>query len=270
MGHDQTAVIAQLRDAIGVIEAKTDGQQLPPTLPARSQPKPRRAEPAVLKGWDVPDGDDWRDHVPARYVDGEHAFDRRLMDDLAAVGVRCYSINYFKATTAPQAIPVFVDWLTHLEERIPGKETHHRNVIRIRLIWNLHDRAAKGQQQVVDLMFDQIHHQPPLSGRVIDSALSTLAFVATAKHFDQITALLGELPDAPGRSWLVEYLGKVKTDEARDLAASYLDTPYTSAALRALIQMKATGVRDLVAPHLGSEHKEIRKYARRAMERLPF
>ena len=117
-------------------------------------------------------------------------------------------------------------------------------------------------------MLAQIRHQPPLSRGAQDSALSTLSFVATARHFDQIIELLAEPIDMAGRSWLVSYLGKVKTDEARDLAVGYLDSPYTAFALKALIQMKAAGVRDLVAPYVGSEHAEIRKYARRAMERL--
>ncbi|MGV0780542.1 HEAT repeat domain-containing protein [Mycolicibacterium sp. XJ775] len=266
MGADRQAIIAQLRDAIGAVESKSDGR--PPTLPPRPQPTPPRATPAVLKGWDVPDGDDWRDHLPARYVDGQHGFDHRLMEDLAAVGVRCYTIGHFKATTAPSAIPVFVDWLTHLEARIPGEETHHRNIIRIGLIWNLHDRAAQGKQHIVDLMLTQIRHQPPLTRGAQDAALSTLSFVATARHFAQIVELLAEPIDMAGRSWLVSYLGKVKTDEARALAVGYLDSPYTAFALKALIQMKAAGVRDLVAPYVGSEHAEVRKYARRAMERL--
>ena len=67
---------------------------------------------------------------------------------------------------------------------------------------------------------------------------------------------------------LVRYLGKVKTPEARDVVVQYLDTPSRGEAVRALVQMKATGVRRLIEPLAEDRHPPIRKIARTALEKL--
>lgn len=170
----------------------------------------------------------------------------------------------------PCAAPVLVDWLANLEERIPGPETPHREAIRSGLILGLSDPAVRGKQTVVDLLIAQIVHTPALAPGVAQSAAATLAKVATAKHFHQIAPLLAEPIDDIARFWLIQYLRKCKTTEARDIAVSYLGTPFTVAALVALVGMGARGVRPMVAPLVDHPQREVRQHAKRAMNRLPL
>lgn len=211
------------------------------------------------------------DDLPVRYVDGQRGFDRRIMEELAAVGVPCYTLGDLAngPRTIPQGIPIFVDWLADLEKRIPGPESEHRAIIRSGLIRNLIDPAARGNQQAIDLLIAQMRRQPPLPTRTQDWACLALRTIATGKNFDQIAGLLAELPVGSPTIPLVEYLGKVKTARSRDIAVKYLGGPTREAAIKALVQMKAPDVRHLIEPFLDDPHPPVRKQALRAMEKLP-
>ncbi|RBO91825.1 HEAT repeat domain-containing protein [Nocardia puris] len=216
-------------------------------------------------------GTAWMDDLPVRYVDGQRGFDRRIMEELAAVGVPCYTLGDLAngPRTIPQGIPIFVDWLADLEKRIPGPESEHRAIIRSGLIRNLIDPAARGNQQAIDLLIAQMRRQPPLPTRTQDWACLALRTIATGKNFDQIAGLLAELPVGSPTIPLVEYLGKVKTARSRDIAVKYLGGPTREAAIKALVQMKAPDVRHLIEPFLDDPHPPVRKQALRAMEKLP-
>ncbi|WP_110809606.1 HEAT repeat domain-containing protein [Mycolicibacterium porcinum] len=220
----------------------------------------------------MPEGPTWMEHLPARYKDGQRGFDRRIMEELAEVGVPCYTLDDLSnnVRTIPQGIPIFIDWLTHLEERIPGEETPHRESIRAGLIRNLNDPAARGNPAAIEALVAQLRRRPPMRSGLVGYATEALAQIATKRDFPVIPELIDELqPQGAVVGPLIEYLGKVKTDEARDLALRFLHTPSTYFALRALIQMKAPGVRAQIEPYLTHDNAAIRKEARRAMERLP-
>jgi hypothetical protein len=256
--------VARLRAEMAAIDATH-----PPLRPRAPEPETVEAKTADLSYPDMPEGDDWMQRVPPKFRHGERGFDRRLMADLAAVGVRCYRLDGLHLKTAPPAVPVFLDWLEHLEDRVPGPETEHRFLLRIWLIHKLRDPAARGKQRVVDVLIAQIRHDPPLRSRIIDAASEALGLVARAKHFPQILEILRDDGLEDAKPFLIQYLGKVRTDEAKALAVGYLDTVYTWFALKALMQMKATGVRDVVAPYAEHSHLWIRQRARLAMKRLP-
>lgn len=275
--RDKAGVLANLRNSISSIEAtsadlvRTPRSESPAAHTPRSRPKARGSDqPITYPG--MPEGPDWMEHLPARYQDGQRGFDRRLMEELAAVGVPCYTLDDLsnRVRTIPQGIPIFIDWLTHLEARIPGAETPHRESIRAGLIRNLNDLAARGNPAAIDALVAQLRRQPPMRSGLVGYATVALARIATKRDFPVIAELIDELqPQEAAAGPLIEYLGKVKTDDARDLAVGFLDTPATYFALRALIQMKAPGVRVQIEPYLGHSDASIRKEARRAMERLP-
>lgn len=273
----RVARIAELRAAIEAIE--TRGDQPAPRKTSRDLPAEAEAPgaadaeyPQVTHSGQPPEGDDWMDRIPARYRDGENGFDRRLMQELAAVGVRCYTINSLVGTRQrPQAIPVFIDWLTHLEERVPGPESRHRQALRANLVSCLYSAAPslRGRADVVNLIIDQLTWQPPLPGPAPDIAGYVLKRIATKRDFARIADLIEELPPEVPRGSLIEYMGKVKTPAAREIALRYLDTEWTFFSIRALAAMKATGVRDHVAPYLHDANGMVRTQARKALQRLP-
>lgn len=216
-------------------------------------------------------GTDWMNHLPARYKHGQGGFDRRIMEELAAVGVPCYTLDDLAngPRTIPPGIPIFVDWLANLETRIPGPETDHRAAIRTGLIRNLIDPAARGDQQAVELLIAQARRQSLKPPYARTWACDAIAMIAGPQNFSEITELLRELPAGTAMIPLVAYLGKVKTPQSRDLALRYLTGPAREDAIKALVQMKATGVRHLIEPLLTDSHPPVRKAAQRALEKLP-
>lgn len=266
--------IAHLRKVIGAIEATSADLIRAPKKTAGSDAprdrKPTAATSDVFSYPGMPEGEDWMMNVPARYRDGEGGFDRRLMEELATAGAPCYTLDDLtKARTIPQGIPIFIDWLQYLEERVPGPETKHRLALRTNLIRNLNDPAARGNQAAIDVLIEQLQNPPALSGFTSDFATRALARIATKKEFARIAMILEQLPQEAPRGALIEYMGKVRTPEARDTILRYLDTEWTYFALKALIAMKAAGVRDRIEPYLQDPNSMVRKYARQAMEKLP-
>ena len=215
----------------------------------------------------MPEGDDWMDDVPAKYRHGEDGFDRRLMQDLASVGFRCYTVNQLPQRTVPKAIPALLDWLEHLEERIPGPETRHRELIRGRLLHRLNDPEIRGNQRVIDVATAQIRRRPPRASPCSGAAGQVLARAATVRHFDLIVEVFSELDDSSDKFFLTAYFGKVKTTQSRDTVLPYLDR-WANIVIPTLIKMNASGVRHLIEPHLKDSSPATRRYARRAMERL--
>ncbi|BBY27121.1 hypothetical protein GCM10023114_51260 [Mycolicibacterium sediminis] len=265
--------LAQLRQAIGAIESASADlvrQPRPPAEDYGGAQASRSDTPESITYVGMPEGDDWMRRIPARYHDGQDGFDRRIMEELAAVGAPCYTLNDLtKARTVPQGIPIFVDWLNHLEERIPGPEDHHRQAIRSNLIRNLNDPAARGNRDAIDALINQLERRPPLPGGATGFAGFALKRIATKRDFPRVAQLIEDLPPEMSKGPLIEYLGKVKTPEALDIALRYLDTEWTYYSLKALIAMKPAGIRSRVEPHLQDPNAMIRRLARRALEKLP-
>jgi hypothetical protein len=167
-----------------------------------------------------------------------------------------------------QAVPIMVDWLQHLDERVPPGED--RRAWRAGLLRNLITKHAKGSRAAADILFHQFEIEPPLTNLELEAAGFALAQVADRSDFPRVAALIRSERDFPTKPDLVAWLGQFKTEEAKELAASQLAHPGTRIeAMRALVRQKATGVRDAVAEYLDNEHEVFRKEARKTLDKLP-
>jgi hypothetical protein len=168
----------------------------------------------------------------------------------------------------PQAVPIVVDWLQHLDERVPPDED--RRAWRHGLLRNLITKNAKGNRAAVDIVFHQFDIEPPLSNLELEVAGFALAKICDPSDFPRVAALIRAERDFPTKSELVRWIGRIKTDEAKELAVSQLAAPGTRIqAMRALVQQRATGVRDAVARYLDNEHAVFRKEAQKTLDKLP-
>jgi hypothetical protein len=59
----------------------------------------------------------------------------------------------------PQAVPTMVDWLHHLDERVPSDED--RRAWRAGLLRNLITKHAKGNRAAVEVPFHQFESNRP-------------------------------------------------------------------------------------------------------------
>lgn len=168
----------------------------------------------------------------------------------------------------PQAVPIVIDWLQHLDERVPPQED--RRAWRAGLIRNLITKHAKGNRAAIDILFHQFEIEPPLSNLELEAAGFALAEICERSDFGRVADLIRAERDFPTKSVLVQWLGQIKTDEAKELAVSQLSKPATRIpAMRALVRQKASGVRDAVAAYLNDEHEVFRKEARKTLDKLP-
>ncbi len=266
---DNNEVLTRLRQAVAGIEATAPVDPQAAAAARRARKEKPRPKPGPRPYSGMPEGDDWMGKLPAKYRDGQNGFDRRLMGDVAAAGYRCYTIDQLPDRRAPKLIPVVLDWLESLEDRIPGPESRHRELIRIALIWRLHDAAARGNRRAIDAVIVQIRRsEPPLPSIAAAGAGQVLARIALPRDFDRIVELFHELADDRSEKFfLTAYFGKVKTAQSRDTILPYLDR-YAAIVIPALIKMNAAGVRHLIEPYLRDSWPPTRRHARRAMERL--
>lgn len=168
----------------------------------------------------------------------------------------------------PQAVPIMVDWLQHLDERVPAEED--RQAWRRGLLRNLITKHAKGNRAAIDVVFQQFDIQPPVGNVELEIAGFALALICERSDFPKVAALIRSERDFLTKSELVRWIGRFKTEEAKQLAVSQLAAPRTrSDAMAALVRQRATGVREAVAKYLDDEDEGWRKEAQKTLDKLP-
>ncbi|MGV0625357.1 HEAT repeat domain-containing protein [Mycolicibacter minnesotensis] len=176
----------------------------------------------------------------------------------------------------PQAVPIMVDWLQHLEERVPPGEP--RRAMRDGLLRNLMTKHAKGNREAAEILFHQFDVEPPLDANQLSLAVWALTPLLERQDFPRVMELMRRRPpgaDAWDPGWwppadFVLWLGKIKNDEAKQFLVEQLANQRNrKEALRALGQQRATGVRDAVAKYLDDEHEVFRKEAAKTLAKLP-
>lgn len=168
----------------------------------------------------------------------------------------------------PQAVPIMVEWLQHLDERVPAGEP--RKAMRLGLMRNLITKHARGNQDAVDVLFRQFEIDPALSNLELEVAGFALAEVCGRSEFGRVAELIRSDKVFSTKGVLVRWLGRFKTEEAKQIAVSQLADPGTRTdAMAALVRQRATGVRDAVARYLDDEHEVFRNEAAKTLAKLP-
>jgi hypothetical protein len=209
----------------------------------------------------------------SKYGDDPEAwpeYRRAMKQELNAAGIPENTVWEMvnSRTDYPQAIPIVIDWLKHIDERVPLEDD--RKTLREGLIRNLITEHAKGNRNAIDLLFQQFESDPPLSDVELEAAGFALAEIAERSDFPRIAALIRSERDFPTKSVLVRWIGRIKTDAAKELALSQLTAPATRIpAMRALVQQRATGAREAVAKYLDDEHEVFRAEAAKTLDKLP-
>lgn len=211
------------------------------------------------------------DSIPPRLRDGEGGFEIRLARDLAAVGVRAYTLEDLAngPRTIPPAIPVFIDWLEHLEQKIPGPETRHKAAIRSGLIRNLADPAARNNPDAIDVLFSQLSLQPAIPGYVQLWVTNALSIIAGPAEFDRMASLLGTLVADEPKLGVVLYLAKFKTDAAYELLLTQLPTTATRIeAIKALGRFKRPEAGEHIRVYADHPDRQVRTAVTSALKKL--
>lgn len=190
-----------------------------------------------------------------------------LVDDLGRAGVSVADLWELVNGDVQYraAIPVLVDWLEHLDERVSVAD---REKVREGLVRALTVPAAR--PSAAPVLLEQFRRVPDPTGLgarwVIGNAL---AVVADDSVFDELVAIVRD--PAFGRARQMVVLGLARSEDRRavPLLIELLDDEDVAAhAAMALGKLRAGEARSALERHLGSPQPLVRREAKRALAKL--
>jgi HEAT repeat protein len=165
-----------------------------------------------------------------------------------------------------QAIPVLIDWLEHVDERVPGPE---RAKVTEALARALTVPAARpAATPVLINAFRRVSDPSGMGLRwVIGNALSV---VADDSVFDDVAALARDRGYGKGRQMVVLGLGRSSDPRAVPILLDLLnDEDVAAHAVTALGKLKATAARERIRSLLDHPQALVRREAKKALAKIP-
>ena len=191
-----------------------------------------------------------------------------LRDDLRHAGVEVDDLWGLVNTNFqyPSAVPVLLDWLTHVEDRVPEEQ---RQKVREGLVRSLTIPAAR--PVAAPILLEEFRKTDDLSGLglgwVIGNALSV---VADESAFDELEALARDRSFGKSRQMIVVGFGRFKGERTVRLLLDLLDDDDVSAhALTALRKLKPSGISAYIEPLLNHPQTMVRREAKKTLAKLP-
>jgi HEAT repeat protein len=191
-----------------------------------------------------------------------------LAHDLRAAGVPFSDVwELVNARTQYKAaIPVLIDWLRNIEQRVPGPDQPR---VREGLVRALSVSAAR--PAAAQALIEEFRNAPDRSetglGWVAGNALSV---VADDSVFEEIAALAQNPRYGKARQMIVWGLGRSKDPRAVPLLVGLLgDGDVAGHAVMALAKLRPPGVRPAVMRLLDHPQALVRREAAKALARLP-
>lgn len=191
-----------------------------------------------------------------------------LLNDLGRAGVPVQDL--WELVNAPvqykAAIPVLIDWLRSLDERVPDAD---RPKVREGLVRALSVPAAR--PAAAPVLIEEFRHNRDPDGRglgwVVGNALSV---VADDSVFDDIATLLRDRSYGKARQMIVMGLARSRDQRAVPLLVNLLaDEDVIAQAVTVLGKLRPAAVRQAIEPLVDHPRALVRREARKALTRLP-
>jgi HEAT repeat protein len=162
------------------------------------------------------------------------------------------------------AIPILLDWLEHLDDRVSGDPG---NILREGIVRALTVKEAR--PSAAPVMFKEFKKTQTSSSLrwIIGNALSV---VTTRDHLDEILSICQDRKYGKGRQELVASLGRFNDPRVVPVLIDLLqDDDVVAHALEALRRLRPAGVKALVEPLLHSTSPLVRRRAAKTLTKLP-
>ncbi len=193
---------------------------------------------------------------------------RELLDALADTGVEVddvWELVNARSVDYPAAVPVLLDWLEHLDQRVPEAD---RRRLRDGLVRALTVKSAR--PQAAPLLIDLFKRADDPTGFgerwVIGNAL---AVVADDTYVDELAALATNRSYGKGRQMLVLGLGRFSDPRIVPLLIGLLDDDdVVGHAAEALGKLKAAEARPALEPLLTDKRAVVRREAKKALAKI--
>jgi hypothetical protein len=193
---------------------------------------------------------------------------RALLDDLRAVGTEVNDVWALVNTRDryPNAIPVLMDWLAHLEER--GVAGHELPKLREGIVRSLTVREAR--PVAAPLLIDEFRAAADRGDSLGWEIGNALGIVADDSCFAAIAELAREPSYGIARQMLaMEALGRMKNPEATTVLLGLLnDADVNGHAIAGLAKRRDERARPAFERFLDDERAWVRKQAKKGLARL--
>jgi HEAT repeat protein len=190
-----------------------------------------------------------------------------LSTDLARAGVPVTELWELVNAKAqyPAAVPVLLDWLRHIEDRVPAEE---REKVREGVVRALTVPAAR--PAAAPALIDQFRRVVDPSGLgprwVIGNALEV---VIDDSVFDDVAAIVQEPAFGKARQMVLLGLARMKDPRTVPLLIELLEDEDVAAhAAKALGKLQATQARAALERHVASSGPAVRREAKKALAKL--
>jgi HEAT repeat protein len=190
------------------------------------------------------------------------------MRDLAGVGVDVDDVwDLVNTRTAqyPSAVPVLLDWLVHVDERV---DESVRDRLRDGLIRALTVKSARPAAAPLMLELFRSVDDPTGFGErwVIGNALGV---VADHSHLEELLDLAADQTYGKGRQMLVLGLGRFRHDRVTETLISMLnDDDVAGQAAEALGKQSAAAARPALEALLADARPAVRREAKKALAKI--
>jgi hypothetical protein len=191
----------------------------------------------------------------------------QLREDLRRAGAPCSDLWELVTTNIayPAAIPVLLDWLEHLDERVPAdtRDKTHQVLVRALTVPAARPAAAP----VLIRQFREVEDPSGLGLRwVIGNALEV---VADDSVFDDLEALVRDEAFGRARQMVVLGLGRSQDRRAVPVLIDLLNDPDVAAhAAIALGKLRAAEACSALEEHLADPQPLVRREAKKALTKL--
>lgn len=165
----------------------------------------------------------------------------------------------------PAAIPVLLDWLEHLDERVPAesRDNTHEGLVRALTVSAARPAAAAALIR----QFREVEDPSGVGLRwVIGNALEV---VADDSVFDDLEAIVCDAAFGRARQMVVLGLGRSQHRRAVPVLIDLLNDPDVAAhAAIALRKLRAVGARSALEEHLADPQPLVRREVKKALKTL--
>jgi HEAT repeat protein len=174
----------------------------------------------------------------------------QLREDLRRAGAPCSDLWELVTTNIayPAAIPVLLDWLEHLDERLPADTRDKTHQVLVRALTVVEDPSGLGLRWVIG---------------------NALEVVADDSVFDDLEALVRDEAFGRARQMVVLGLGRSQDRRAVPVLIDLLNDPDVAAhAAIALGKLRAAEACSALEEHLADPQPLVRREAKKALTKL--
>jgi hypothetical protein len=171
----------------------------------------------------------------------------------------------------PRVVPVLIDWLNHLDERVPLTDPRDLGRFRSGIYRALTTIDAMGTE-AVPLLMDEFYRTPQMSPGTLFAIGNALHYLAVPADFDRMAAIAADRTLGSGRTAVMEWLIDQGREDGLHVVVDQLDDPSVRAlGVKFIRQFKPLppGLRPVIEQYVDDPDSEVRKQAKATLNKLP-